>query len=282
MIEVAIALVNILLSPFGLILFFICFSGPSYFTPDSTNTSKLKIQPYVIYSMVYTTAVLGISYGIGYLLLADFDVWQAYQPKYWWLSAIGWAVTLFTLRTYFRGMEGNIMGFIFFPMIAVTSLALIAVNVSSLFSLSADVSAPTVDARYFWLGFVGHAFMPIQLLLFSQETLKNGKAISQTVLEQRIVPLLGVLIFQMLLFGLHWTAVKLFGERLTFAQFFGEGESLLYFVPMLGGGLYFLMSTLVAKENRNDSKLWSIVIFLTLSFGVLQLFNYIRMLKEWF
>ncbi|PIB37188.1 hypothetical protein BFP72_18130 [Reichenbachiella sp. 5M10] len=282
MIEVAIALVNILLSPFGLILFFICFSGPAYFIPDGTNTSKLKVKPYAVYMILYTVSVLGISYGAGHALSTDFDLWHAYQPKYWWLSIIGWCVTIATLKTYFSGMEGNIMGFIFFPMITVTSLALIAINVSDLFSFSIDISAPHVSSRYFWLGFVGHAFMPLQLLLFAKETQKQEADGEQPTQEQHAIPIFAALIFQMLLFGLHWITAKFFGEGLTFAQFFGEGQSLLYFVPMLGGGLYFLMSTLVAKENRSGSKLWSIVTLLTLAFGVLQLFNYIHMLKEWF
>ncbi|MEH0152834.1 hypothetical protein V6R21_01745 [Limibacter armeniacum] len=278
--QIATACFNIMLSPYGLILFLLCFSSnkDSFFEHTGVNTAQLKKKPYLIYLFVFTSMVLAISYMAGHFLAPDFDIWQIYLPKYYWLSCLSWGVTIVTTRTYFKGMEGNIMGFIFFPMLAITSMALFVVNISDIFHFSSQIKTPLVNTKYFWWGFLGHMFLPFQCMLFMVE-IKNGKAKGD---GEWLTPLIGGLIFQLLCFVLHWVVVKIFGQGLTFAQFFGEGQSLLYFIPMLGGFLYYLFYILKPQGDTKLNWLSYGITILTLLLVVLQVFNYINMLKSWF
>ncbi|MCX2681959.1 hypothetical protein OOZ15_18555 [Galbibacter sp. EGI 63066] len=137
--QVVVAILNVALCPYGLLLFFVCFHGNRFFVPTGMNTTKLKKLPYFIYIIIYTAVVLGITYAIGFFTVDDFNIWMVYQPKYYWLSFVAWGITAFTIREYFRGMEGNIMGFIFFPMLFFSSLALFVVNIADLFSFLIEV-----------------------------------------------------------------------------------------------------------------------------------------------
>ncbi|MBX2843828.1 MAG: hypothetical protein KTR26_18800 [Flammeovirgaceae bacterium] len=238
-----IALLNVLLNPYGLLIFLLCFSGSnkSFFTPVGTNTVKLKIIPYLIFLVVYTGLVLGITYGISQFLPADFNIWEVYQPKYLWLSLIGWMVTIIIVKSYLSGMEGNVMGFIFFPMLVAATGALLLVNITTIFSFSGNIKLPELSQEYFWLGFAAHGFLPFQMLMTS-------KSLQDKENDEWSLPIITSVVFQMMIFVPHWIVVKIFGEGLTFYQYFGAGQSLLYYIPMLGGFFYFLINLFQAKS----------------------------------
>ncbi|MBL6446007.1 hypothetical protein JMN32_06785 [Fulvivirga sp. 29W222] len=280
--DVAIAIFNIMLNPFGLLLCLVLFQGDksSFFTKVGVNTVRLNRRAYFVYLMVFAVLVLAITYGIGYFTSADFDVCEVYQPKYYWLSFIGWGVTVFTLYGYFHGMEGNIMGFIYFPLLFISSFGLFVVNIADIFSFATHINTPPVSAKYFWLGFAGHVFMPFQALLFTN-LIKEGDE-----KKEWSVPIVAGLLYQMILFGLNWIIVKLFGNGVTFAEFFGEGQDLLYFIPMVGGFFYYLFYFVRTKNETGDRTLvgWFVyaLTLATILLVFLQAFNYIHMFGQWF
>lgn len=278
------SVINIVLSPVNL-LFFVFFASTKsnsdrYFENAGTNVSRLKIAPYLLYNLSFVASVLLITYGVVFFMADDLVFWEVYQPRYYWLSITGWIVTLLTLKVYFKGMEGNIMGFIFFPMLLFASAALGIANIASLFSFSINLDLPGLNLG-FWTRFLVHAFLPFYIILFINH--ENNQGDKSTNI---ITPLTGSLIFQLIFFGLNWVIVKIFGTSLSFSYFFGDGQSLLYYIPMMGGALYYLMYFLSQFESLAKRK-WKE----TLDMGtmivasimvLLQLFNYLKLIRNCF
>ena len=274
--------INLVLNPFCLVFFFFFATSKQslYFENKGTNTQKLKVVPYLVYCLVFALAVLLITYLVGLLLPEGLNIWEIYQPKYYWLSIPGWLVTSLTLSAYFKGMEGNIMGFIFFPLLSISSLALLIANVSDIFMFSVNIEAPAI-ALNFWIRLLLHAFLPFYILVFINVPDKNGKKE-----KDWLGPIFGSLIFQLIFFGINWLIVKLWGNGLTFSQFFGQGQSIIYYLPMFGGMLYYisyLLSkyTTLSKNRVVERVSYFVMIFATLLM-LLQLFNYIQLIREWF
>lgn len=239
-----ISIINLLLNPFGLLFFLFCVSGNNklFYSPAGTNIVKLKIKPFVIFHSVFAALVLGLTFGFGYLFVDGFEIWEAYQPKYYWLSIIGWGVTLITLKTYFSGMEGNIMGFIFFPMLAVTSIGLLVANVASLFSVSVAIETPQVSQDYFWLGFAAQCFLPIHIMMLSASSKDPAN-------REWYLPIFSSLIFQLMLFSVNWLVITFFGGNISFKMYFGAGQNYLFYLPIVGGFLYFVMYKISGANN---------------------------------
>jgi len=274
-----ITIINLLLNPITFVAFFF-FAGSNqalYFESKGTNTQRLKAVPFIIYCLAFVFAVLLITWAVGLLLPGELNLWEIYQPKYYWISIPGWLVTLFTLKVYLKGMEGNIMGFIFFPLLAVSSLALIAVNVSDIFHWFAGINAPVFSLNI-WIRLLLHVFLPFYIMIFINEYKKENKG--RSLAE----PLIASLILQFMFFGINWVLVKLFGSELTFSQFFGQGQSIIYYLPMFGGILYYIvymLSKLITKSKPVERIRYFAMVFTTL-LVLLQLINYIQLIRQHF
>ncbi len=273
-----ITLINLALSPFCLLFFVFAASGNSnrYFTPSGTNISKLKPIPYFIYLIIYLSIVLGLAHLWNLYSNNGISIWEMFIPKYYWVSISAWVVTGYTLFTYLKGMEGNIMGFIFFPLLLLASSALIGANFRSLFLSPWDLNLPILNYN-FWILFIMHAFSPIYILAIlkkddSEEPYKNNWVSSIAT----------SIIFQLMLYGVNWLVIKLFGGTLTFRLFFGEKQNVVYYLPMAIGFLYFIflfISKNVSPKNKPIlSPFTKGVTLLIFVFSVLQIVNYVRLI----
>lgn len=273
-----IALLNIALNPFSL-LFFILFGTHNshehrYFVSTGTNVSRLLLGPYLLFLLFYIGMVLLPFYGY-YLIFQDSsaDFWATFQPKYYWLSIIGWLASGLTISTYLKGMEGNIMGFIYFPLLLLPAGALCFVNISDWASSVWTLDAPPLELNL-WIRFALHSFSPLYVVLFFMKNQddENGKK------EPMIVMLLSIVIIQLVLFGLHWLVFYLPGADITFSSYFGEGQSVLYYLPMATGFIFLCFKTVVTTYPKVGEKIgtwpYNILILLMIIMVFWQIINY--------
>ncbi len=276
-----IAFINLILNPYCLLFFFFFASHNQtiYFENTGTNTQKLKIVPYTIFSLVFAIVVLSSTYLIGMLLPEKLDVWEAWQPKFYLSSVAGWLVTILTLKVYFKGMEGNIMGFIFFPLLAISSLALLIVNIPSMFAFFDSIEYPELPIN-FWLRLLLHAFLPFYVLIFVHSPDKSEK-IKKTGAEFIIASLL----FQLIFFFISWVIVKLSGSTLTFSRYFGKGQSIVYYFPMFAGLFYYLLFIL-SKYVLSKNKIVEQIRYFTMVFISLliipEFYFYVQLIRQYF
>ncbi len=134
--DILISITNILLSPFSF-FFLLLISGATenqLYESVGINTNRLRKFPFIIFISSYLAICLSALYAYSCLAPASFEIWKVFIPRHYWLSIFCWLITILTYQTYFKGMEGNIMGFIFFPMILLGSGALVLVNIVPFFA----------------------------------------------------------------------------------------------------------------------------------------------------
>ncbi len=277
-----VTLINLVLSPFCLLFFVFYASSNSsrYFTPSGTNVYKLKPIPYLIYTAIYLVVILGLSYLWTILSDSNESMWEIFTPRYYWVSIPVWVITGFTIRAYLNGMEGNIMGFIYFPFLALSSIVLIGVNFMGLFSASWDFNLPILDYNFGVL-FAVHAFSPMYVLLIVNRTDTYSDKPNDW-----ISAIITTIILQLMLFVPNWGIVKVLGGELSFYQFFGEGQDVVYYMPMVVGLLYFVLFFVSQREDLKENKIVSnatrIVALLAIAFSLLQVVNYVRFIMRTF
>lgn len=276
------SVVNIVLSPICFVFFLlVSYANQSiFFESKESNTQKLKIVPYLIYSLLYVLTIVLVTYGLSNIVSEQFTIEELYQPKYYWLSIIGWGITLLTIKTYLKGMEGNIMGFIFFPLLIVSSIALIVVNAPDVYMFVSAIKSPVVEFN-FWTRLLLHLFLPFYILLFinsPEEKEKTQRGCFNIIF--------GSLFFQLVFFGFNWLVAKVFSHGLTFSQFFGEGQTVIYYLPMLGGMCCFIVFLLTNSTFLSNNKWFKsingMITLLAVLLIVLQLFNYIQLIRTIF
>ena len=109
---------NIFLSPITFLLFLFVTTPINHlvFTSGSeVNVMRLKPLAYLFFCLILL--LIGLSLVVIYNITAPqkIAIVDLLQPKYYGLSVASWVLTLYTLKTYIKGMEGNIMGFLFSP-----------------------------------------------------------------------------------------------------------------------------------------------------------------------
>ncbi|MEH0152833.1 hypothetical protein V6R21_01740 [Limibacter armeniacum] len=258
------------------------FSGErkQFFTQTDNNTVQLNKKYFAIFSIILTASILVITYVLGNHLYTDFNLWAVYQYQHSWLNYINIGVVVFTLYLYSSGIEGQNIGRFFLPLLGLCIVTLISVKLADAFSISLTYFNAPLSPDFFWIGFAGHLFMPVQALLFTF-LIREGKE-----KQDWHVPLVYGCLYQLCLFVLNWLMVTLLGKGLTFTQFFGKGQSLIYYIPMLGGFLYYLLFFVKAK-NETGRKTWLGwlvygVTLLTVMLTFLQAYNYNQMFETWF
>lgn len=274
---------NILLSPLTFVLFYLITTPFNHyiFKPGAgTNTTKLIPWTYFLFCVVLFSLSFGLVAFYNITSPQPVSLIDILQPKYYWISIGCWLATALTLNTYVKGMEGNVMGFIFFPMLLVSSLALIAVNVPGLISAFNMGGQPL--ALNPWLAFLVHGCSPLLVLLFyansTSSDISSPKEIS--------IPtkFLSIYIFYGFLIGAHWVIFFFSKNSFNVAEFFGAGQSFVYFLPLLGGLLLHMYFGFSISERLGAGTLKNTVkvclnILLTLSI-LLQFINYIQYIKR--
>lgn len=277
-----ISIVNLLLSPFCIMLFIVVTFGKEsrFLVSSGTNVYRLKPRPYIIFSIIYVVFILSITQLWLMHFNPEMNLWVVYIPEYYWVSSLTWIVSIATILTYIKGMEGNIMGFIFFPMLLISMFALLGVNIGNVFSGDWQPHLPALRLNILVkLGL--HAFLPYYLLLllkFNQkEDEKKTNWFSTLIVSITI---------QLILFGVHWLVLYFFNKPISFFSYFGYQGSLLYFLPMFIGGVYygiFFMSKLsFFKELSSKDKIIQAVIFVTYLSVLIQALNYLLLIRDSF
>lgn len=274
-----ISIINLFFSPFCILLFLLLNFGEEskFLVSAGTNVYQLKLIPYIIFSLLYVSLVLAISFIFIEFTKSTVDLWEIYVPKYYWLSGFTWLVTIFTIWSYVKGMEGNIMGFIFFPLIMISIVSLVLVNVNSVLSGSWYSEMPVFELN-FGVKLLLHAFSPIYLLMILNQTDQDRKKT-----ESWIAVIVTTLIMQMALFGIHWVILYFFDLPLSFYDFFGDQSPLLYFLPMFAGSIYFVAFHLTNSENPvNNNKFIQYFSYLLYLMVLIQAGNYLMFIKSYF
>ncbi|MBE7684475.1 hypothetical protein F7647_00100 [Tenacibaculum piscium] len=298
--QILLSIINILLNPFSFLVFILLSSKKKayFFTKEETNVTKLKVKPYLLFSVGYLTIILSITYLCNFFV--DFNFWEVFVPKNIFISIITWFVTAFTLRAYLKGMEGNIMGFIFFPMLA---LSIITLFILSFFDILSSyqfltIHFPVLEIN-FWIRLLLHCFMPFYVLIYlnsNQEIQDQNKELPNKFPGA----ILSILILQFLFFGLNWLFIYLFGSSINLSQFLGEGQTIVYYLPMISGFLYVVLffiskmksskttsqvSSEIPSENKKQNILETLFYYsMLLIFGsiILEIINYINLMIPFF
>lgn len=251
-----------------------------FFTKEGCNITKLKLKPYLFFTGIYLSIILGITYGCSFFV--SFNLLEIFMPKNSFISAITWLITMFTLRAYLNGMEGNIMGFIYFPLLVLSILILFILSFSDILSSHNFISFnfPVLKLN-FWLRLLLHCFMPFYILIY----LNSNKDIKK---QDVAIPILSILILQILFFAVNWILVSLFGNTLNISQFFGEEQTVIYYLPIISGFLYFFLffiSKRIPVKKRKSNKLETFSYYsMLLVFGgiLLEIINYINLIIPFF
>ena len=276
---ILISILNVFFSPFGVLFFFLFNLGESkYFEQTETNTSRLKLIPFLVHHIIFTLFILGVTYLWSIYSYDRFSVWDVFIPKYYWVSGLGWLVTIFFIKTYLEGMEGNIMGFIFFPMLLMPIILLFAVNIGGFLSIDNQARLMLIGSEIdlnIWVRVLLHTFLPIYILLFLN---KNNTEIGEDVHWGGF--LISSLILQMMFFVFHWLIFLVTNQEFTFSQYFGENQNMVYYLPMVVGVVYFIFS-MASKQKTITSGTIKYSKFMILSVMVfLELVNYLLMIKS--
>ncbi|WP_233898084.1 hypothetical protein [Tenacibaculum piscium] len=280
--QILLSIINILLNPFSFLVFILLSSKKEayFFTKEETNVTKLKVKPYLLFSVGYLTIILSITYLCNFFV--DFNFWEVFVPKNIFISIITWFVTAFTLRAYLKGMEGNIMGFIFFPMLA---LSIITLFILSFFDILSSyqfltIHFPVLEIN-FWIRLLLHSFMPFYVLIYINSN-------NETEKQDFPTSILSILILQILFFAVNWIFVYIFGSSINLSQFLGEGQTIIYYLPILGGFvsyiLFFISKVIPVKKRKNNYletiSLYSV--FITFGLIILEVINYINLMIPFF
>ena len=175
------------------------------------------------------------------------------------------------------------MGFIFFPLLALSILTLTVFSFFDVLSYQKLLTLQLPELKInFWIRLLIHSFCPFYIILF----LTNNNVEKEN--SDWIAPLISSLILQVLFFSINWVIIYLFGNSLTFSQFFGEGETIIYYIPMIGGFLLFILffiSKKISTKKNEQYKLETISYYVTfINFGliILEAINYLNLISSSF
>jgi hypothetical protein len=273
------SIINLVLSPFCLIIFLIgAFDNERrFFTKVETNVYRLHWLPYAIYCLVYVGLIWGGVAGFSSLFSLDINPIDLFHPTNYWVSGGAWMVTVLTLATYSKGMEGNIMGFIFFPLLLIASIALVLTNITAFWLFFNTITLPPVAIDLGWAVLL-HAFSPLyMILLLHAEGREEKRDVSLWT-----VPLVS-LILQGLLWMINWGIVMSLGKGvLSFSQFFGLEQSILYYLPMLLGLLYWLLFLLDFKLGQQPKVVFQGCLLLVIIGLCIELLYYGQLILSYF
>lgn len=285
------AALNVLLSPLTFLLFFIIstpFNRFIFRPTESTNVTRLIPWTYLVFCVVLFSLSFGLVDIYNITAPHSASLIDILQPKYYWVSILCWLATAFTLNTYVKGMEGNVMGFIFFPMLLVSSIALLAINIPGLVREFNMGGQPlTLNP---WIAFLLHGCSPLLVLLFNVNTTNANNTNTSNTGEPSPTQItvsgkiLSIYIFYGLLIGAHWLLFLLSKNSFSLAEFFGAGQSFVYFLPFLGGLLLHTYYGFSINKKLGDGALKNTVdlIFnavITLCV-ILEFINYVQYIKR--
>ena len=103
--------------------------------------TMLKPLPYIIHTVIYVTIVFSAMYIWSLYSYEVIDIWEVLISKHYGVSIPVGIVTSYTIYTFFKGIEGNVMGFIFFTLLVLSSLIIIGINVKDLYHFPYEITA---------------------------------------------------------------------------------------------------------------------------------------------
>lgn len=276
-------LLNIVLSPITLILFLLVttpFNSAVFSASAGTHSSRLVFWTYLLFCTGLLLAIFLLVEIYNIAAPQKITLVEILQPRYYWLSLCCWLITAFTLSVFGKGMEGNVLGFIFFPILIAASLALLAVNIKPLTNSFNPGGEPIVINV--WLAFLLHGFNPLLALLFFQRTANADGSRAPDMGFFTIIT--SIYICYLFILGFHWLLFLFSSQGLVLTEFWGRGQGLVYFLPFVGGALVYIYYVFALKEKVRQGALKNILhiafcLTLVVSLG-LQFINYIQYLKR--
>jgi len=97
-----------------------------------TNCTRLFVAPYLILAPLIYAAAITSMWLVVHSINPRIELIEMFSPASSWLTYLGFAVAGVCLAVCFSksGMEGNVMGFIFFPLFAVSICSLAIAHTS--------------------------------------------------------------------------------------------------------------------------------------------------------
>lgn len=268
---------NIFFSPIAFLLFFIITPIHHIAFSEDSDVNVVRLAPQTYFIFCTALLIMAVLLVASYNVIAPQKIFliDILQPKYYWISVGSWIITALTLKSYIRGIEDNIMGFVFFPMLFISSLALVLINLPSLIS-SFNMNGKPLSLSA-WAAFLIHGCNPLLVLLFHTNR-ENEKSSEKPLLMIRKYT--AILFFYAFIIAFHWLVFSFFGKSFEVTAFFGVGQSLVYFLPFLGGALLHFYFGFSLKEKLPDGQLKIIIgIFLSIMTAIciaLQCINYLQ------
>lgn len=278
---------NVFLNPIILMVFL--FVGTVFndvvSVKQTDNVSRLKLLNYGAFCILVTVGLYFFSLLYNRFTLVPCDFISLYHPRYVWINILTALMMVTTLKVYHQGMEANVFGFIFMPLLLLAAGVHIAINVSSLvhhFHFGVEV----IDLNI-WITIAIHLFNPFLILLVLQTPTKEEDIVDLHWLGEAFVTGFTVLMFYVFWTACHWLAFKLMGKSFDLHQFLGKGQTIDYYLPFIGGGVIFILYHLTLASNTDIGKIavWLpaaqiILGFVVLASWALLLLNYVKFLYK--
>ena len=249
-------ILNITLNPFVFLfyLFFIAYrlEKSKSLTYVSTNTQRLNPTRYLLICSSTFLAILVIHWGLGNFTSLEVNVLDWFQPNFVIVNIGVWLMVYWTLHTYCTtGIEGNIMGFIFAPILffccfvymglfAYFAYTTLTVNdaqqtVTSILNTTSD---PVNGARFSLThSALLHAFSPWWVFVGIDYA---GRGKDRSLYKYMFLPI-SIFIINIGVFSIHWIVFTIFGCDNSFRYYFAGDQRLIYFLPFIAGAIIYLL-----------------------------------------
>lgn len=212
---------------------------------NTTNVYQLNMGFYFTFTLIVAAIVYALFFLYNKFSKYPLHLKEIAQTKFFYLQLLGYGSTALTLSVYSEGMEGNIMGFIFFPMVLLGSLCL-SLPYIKMFFTHFQIGKEPIELEL-KLRFLIHLFNPFVINALTSVPL-DPLANEGTGMKIFMV-LLTIAIEYGVFLGVHWLIFKAFGKSFTVSQFFGEKEYLQYWIPYIGGFYLFIRNMILVDQK---------------------------------
>ena len=249
-----------------------------YIKGEGTNIYHLNFTIYFLFSLISAVLIYSLVKLYNRFSKNQVHLKEIVQTKHFYLQLFAYAVTILTLKSYSDGMEGNIMGFIFFPMLIFGSVAISLPYLSFLFKRF-HIGKQNLDLNLRTRMLI-HLFNP--LLLSSLLPMQEPELKDSGIILELIAVILTITITYVFFLSIHWALFKILKKPFAISEYFGENETLNYYLPFIYGGFVFIRNGFLLKQEWFAKfELLNIFHFPMMVFIILILFmNYIRYLQK--
>lgn len=270
-------LVNAFLNPILIPLYIVLFGeNDQFFVLVGTNSSKMFPAPYLIFCTLFGIGTLAFQFAFHKITHSEQTFLDFSTPNRWWIAILPALLDALIVWSFVSdsGVEGNIMGFIYFPMCVFGSLCFSFLYVSWLLKHWVLPEKPL--SLNFKLKVLLHSFNPFLILFYSAQPLpeyENGG------IAPVLIFFFAITIFNFLWFPFYWLGFKFFKRPLNLQVYFGEQNTILYFIPYAFGiflTFYLNIAIHIKMLNSLNTFFLPVVWFLTAIMCSLWFFNHVR------